>query len=154
MESHKMKVNRDQSGSTMKGEIKRDLIDYFDSVKFEIDIQSQTKLINLTDPSPERDFLLKLNLELVNKVDELCTRNLLAVDNYYSSLDRKIYSTEHDLKAGELNGYCIFFNSETLDEWFVKDNQVGLLLVSDWYLDQNQKDYLRFDQSSFTAAKP
>ena len=54
---------------------------------------------------------------------------------------------KEELKAKLLNGYCYFIPNEQIKTYW-KDkinNQIGLFMEVDWYLDQNQLFYLDFE---------
>ena len=130
------------SKQLLKGQLKRYLIDYFDGVQFEIDIQAQKLLEKLEDGSKKREDVLKMNLELVDKVKEIYEKNSKAVDDYFNSIDQVETYDSEELKDIILNGFCVFYSKE--DHFWSDDKLLlGMVIVTDFYLDQNQLDYLR-----------
>ena len=131
------------SKQLLKGQLKRYLIDYFDGVQFEIDIQAQKLLEKLEDGSKKREDVLKMNLELVDKVKEIYEKNSKAVDDYFNSRAQLKTNDLEELKAIIFNGFCVFYSKED-NYWRIEDDKLllGMLIVTDWYLDQNQLDYL------------
>ena len=130
------------SEQSLKAQLKLYLIDYFDGVQFEIDIQAQKKLEKLEDGSEMREDVLNMNLILVDKIKEIHDKNSKAVDDYFNSREQLETNNLEELKAVILNGFCVFFKKE---DYFWLDDKLllGMLIVTDWYLDQNQLDYLR-----------
>ena len=126
----------------LKGELKRYLIDYFDGVKFEVDIQAQTLFLKLEEGSKMRDDVFKMNQVMVDKAKEIYENNSKAVDVYFNSREQVVTNDLEELKAIIFNGFCVFYNKENhlqLDSELL----LGKLIITDWYLDQNQLNSLR-----------
>ncbi len=126
------------SDQSLRGQLKLYLIEYFDGVKFEIDIQAQILLEKLEDGSQKREDVLNMNLKMVDKVKAIHDKNSKAVDDYFDSRDQVETNNLEELKDIILNGFCFFFKKE--DDTLL----LGMLIVTDWYLDLNQLNYLRF----------
>jgi hypothetical protein len=62
--------------ASLKCAIKKELIDYYDSIKFDIEIRAQQLLIT-QEMSLERDALLNLNVQLVEKVKIIAQKGLM-----------------------------------------------------------------------------
>ena len=131
------------SEQLLKGQLKRYLIEYFDGIQFEIDIQAQKLLEKLEDGSKQREDVLKINLKMVDKVKEIYDKNSKAVDDYFNSREQVETNDLEELKAVILNGFCVFYSKED-NYWRIEDEiLIGMLIVTDFYLGQNQLDYLR-----------
>ncbi len=141
MLNQKLEYLEKMSEQLLKGQLKRYLIDYFDGVQFEIDIQAQELLEEFEDGSQMREAILNMNLILVDKVKEIYEKNSKAVDDYFNSREQVESNNLEELKAATLNGFCVFYNIE--DHYWLDDKLLlGMLIVTDFYLDQNQLDYL------------
>jgi hypothetical protein len=130
------------SKESLRGQLKLYLIEYFDGIQFEIEIQAQKLLEKLEDGSNMREAVLKMNLAMVDKVKEIHDKNSKAVDNYFNSRELVETNNLEELKVIILNGFCVFYGKEDklrLDPKLL----LGKLIVTDWYLDQNQLNYLR-----------
>ncbi len=122
--------------------IRKEQISHFDDVQFAIDIQSQTTLLSTTDPK-ERERIEQLNQKMVDLVKRLHDENVKAIKEYRNSpREEKFPSIEH-LKAAILKGDCVYFDREALGPDLLTKSSIGFLLVTDWYLDENQIKYLR-----------
>jgi hypothetical protein len=122
----------------LKGELKRYLIDYFDGVKFEVDIQAQTLFLKFEEGSKMRDDVFKMNQVMVDKAKEIYEKNSKSVDDYFNSREQLETNDLEELKAKILNGFCVFYcKDSSLDPEIL----LGMLIVTDWYLDQNQLNY-------------
>jgi hypothetical protein len=130
------------SEQSLRGELKLYLIKYFDGVQSEIDIQAQEKLEKLEDGSEMKDEVLKLNINMVDKVKEVHDKNSKAVEDYFNSREQLETTDLEELKAKILNGFCVFYNKKD-NFWSDSTLLLGMLIVTDWYLDQNQLNYLR-----------
>ena len=129
------------SEQSLRGELKLYLIEYFDGVQFEIDIQAQKLLEKLEDGSKMRADVLKMNLIMLDKVKEIYEKNSKAVDEYFNSIDQVETNNLEELKSIIFNGFCVFYNKKD-NFWSDSTLLIGMLIVTDFYLDQNQLDYL------------
>ena len=131
------------SQQSLRGQLKLYLIDYFDGVKYDIEIQAQKLLLKLEEGSKMREDVLNMNLRMVDMVKEIHDKNSKAIDDYFDSREQVEINDFEELKGIILNGFCIFYNKE--DNFWLDDKLlIGKLIVTDWFLDQNQLNYLRF----------
>ena len=128
---------------SLKGQLKLFLIEYFDGVKFEIDIQAQKLLEKLEDGSKMREEVLKMNLDMLEKVKKIYEKNSKAVDDYFDSRDQVETNDLEELKAIIFNGFCVFYSKKD-NFWLDRTLLLGMLIVTDWYLDQNQLKCLKY----------
>jgi hypothetical protein len=126
----------------LRGQLKLYLIEYFDGIQFEIDIQAQKLLEKLEEGTKMREDVLKMNLDMVEKVKEIYEKNSKAVDDYFNSREQLETSDLEELKAIIFNGFCVFYSKKD-NFWLDTTLLLGRLIVTDWYLDQNQLRYLR-----------
>ncbi len=126
----------------LRDQLKLYLIEYFDGVKFGIDIQAQKLLEKLEDGSQMREDVLKMNMVMLDKVKEIHGKNSKAVDDYFDSREQVETNDLEELKEVILNGFCVFYNKED-NFWLDTTLLLGILIVTDWYLDKNQLNCLR-----------
>ena len=50
---------------------------------------------------------------------------------------------KEEIKRAVFNGYCLYINAESLKNQFRDGNLLGLLITSDFYLDENQLNFLK-----------
>lgn len=142
--------------SKLKIEIKNELINYYDDLKFEIDIRVQEILISIDRKLAEnsakteqnklenvRKDLLKANITFINTIDETCNKNLIDIEKYFHQ-SKSTSINKEEIKSIALNDYCVFINSD----WEpAKENdllQVGNLFKLDWYANKNVCRYIEF----------
>lgn len=139
--------------NTINGQIKLDLINYFDTVKSEIDISALKVLDSIESLSNKSDVLnnvYKLNQEMIDIVNEIYENNAKCVNDFFrfSSTDDEmmrfpINKSIEEIKRAVFNGYCFYINGESLKKQFRDGNLLGLLITSDFYLDENQLNFLK-----------
>jgi hypothetical protein len=130
------------------GEVKRDFINYFDNVKFEVDIKAQELLAQLSDGSIERAKVLKVNLKMIELIEKLFEANMARLNDLavLATIRPNENSDQYDKEAIKTDlaaGSCVFIRSEELDKSIKIDNRIGLIILTDWYLDENQLNYIK-----------
>lgn len=133
----------------LKSDIKLDLINYYDSIKFEIDIIAQKQLSTNEKSSSnlknEQENLIELNKYLIERVDCLFDSNCIQIDEYFSKItNRNENDAKENVKINALKNYCSFISNACLKKEYKNKNQIGLLIITDWYLDQNQLNYIKY----------
>jgi hypothetical protein len=121
-------------------ELKKSLIDYYDRIKSEIDIEVQLQLLKI-DYQKERDKLLKINLVLVNECDRLCDANMKEINAAAltkATLDEQEVIRHHCAYKPYKNVY----HKKRYRSIYHKKPSIGLLIVTDWFLDENQLKFL------------
>lgn len=125
----------------LKAEIKLDLINYYDTIKFDIDIKAQELLLNESVEENVRNDILKLNMDLIDRVEDIFAENLKVINKYFDQENNLKSSLDKEkIKMDALPSYCYYLNVDFLRK---KINLLGILVISDWYLDKNQINYLR-----------
>ena len=130
------------------GDIIGEFIEYFDIEKNEVDIKAQKLMENLSEKSIERAKVVEVNDKMIVSIKKLLDANCARLRDravlatIRSSENTDIYDKEA-IKADLTTGFCVFIKSDDLDESISIDNPIGLLIVTDWYLDQNQLDYIK-----------
>jgi hypothetical protein len=140
----------------LKCQIKLDLINYFDAIKSEIDICAFNVLKDIesslsTNKSDVLDNVYKLNQEMIDIVNKIYENNTICVNDFFQTLTEQEKLSmnnlnKNDIKRFVLNGYCFYINIESLKHQFRDGNLLGLLIISDFYLDENLLNFLRLVQ--------
>jgi hypothetical protein len=127
----------------IKGEIKQDLINHFDITKNEIDLYAQSQLSSnekLLSNLDEKDKFWNVYQNLIFKVDEIFEKNIAKLND----LDMNNFKSDKELAKQDLiNSYCCFIGNDSLKAYFKNKFSVGILIITDWYLNQNEIAYLR-----------
>lgn len=113
------------------GEIKSELIDYYDSIKNEIDIKVQTLVYsrekesissngsNVNNDSSflenDEQLLNKIYSEFINLCDEIFNRSMNELNNYLHETTCLSYSDKDEIKQSVLTSFCMFVDSDNLD---------------------------------------
>ena len=145
----------------LKEKIKRDLINHYDLVKSQIDIDIQENFIkpdsNLADNLIYE--LVELNKELIDKVDSNSDQSMNEINNYFNSLNN-LYSNIEDLnsfkllnksidessiKMTALNKYCLYISKANLNSIFSNGKiRHGILISLNWYPSENEVNYTKY----------
>jgi hypothetical protein len=131
------------SKQSLRGELKDELEKYFDDVQSKIKIHAQTLLLTLEDGSQKRKDVLKIKQAMLDKVKKIYDKNSKAVDDYFNSRDMVETSDLEELKAIILNGFCVYYNQVNYF-MLVPKLFLGMLIVTDWFLDENQLKCLKY----------
>lgn len=152
---------------TVKNDLKKDVINYYDEIKSEIDISGQLVLIKLekskmaspiNDDSEHNDDLVINDIDrqevveiyekMILKVDQTCNSNLIEIDSYFnkeiSSLNLSCLSKD-EIRRKCLRNNLIYFRPIDLnDESSEMDlYDLGLLIYYESFMDDNQLNYIR-----------
>jgi hypothetical protein len=124
----------------IKGEIKLDLIRHYDTLKSDVDLKAQEEMIYNNNQT-----VINLNLELIEKIDYSFNLNCKQIDDYFLKIsDQHIEQLDkEDIKALVFKQYCAFVSNNVLDKNYKNKNPLGVFIISDWYLNPNQLDFIR-----------
>jgi hypothetical protein len=159
----KIKINSEESNITTendnfakdlnktKGDLKQELIEYYENIKNQIDIKSQGILLKIdkyldqkkTDISQERineinvyrQMILKINKSFVQSIDETCDKNMCDVNNYNGIINDKDY-----IKKNILKSYCLHIENQNKSK--IK-YPIGIIITFDWYPSENEIRFLK-----------
>ncbi len=144
-----------------KDELKKELINYYDSLQFDVDIKSQELInandtINSTETEQENREIIDENIYLIEQIERVLKSNLNDINHYFDSkynndldLDTLINVDYHDesttictvkqvkefIKKNALKSYLICIKYKGYEKF-------GLHLEFEWYIDQNQLKYI------------
>ena len=142
-----------QKINNLKEDIKKQLIEYYERIKSEIDIKGFELLESLSKRNAkDRDntsfIIIKLNEYLVNQIDSHLDKNLNEINEYFNSdlIKNLNTSNQEDVKRNVLKSYLIYFDFNESMNYLIEQLDkygFGLLFEFEWYLDQNQQNYVK-----------
>ena len=142
-----------QKINNLKEDIKKQLIEYYERIKSEIDIKGFELLESLSKRNAkDRDntsfSIIKLNEYLVNQIDSHLDKNLNEINEYFNSdlIKNLNTSNQEDVKRNVLKSYLIYFDFNESMNYLIKQLDkygFGLLFEFEWYLDENQQNYVK-----------
>ena len=110
----------------VKEKIKKDLINYYDIVKFQIDIDIQETLIKqVSDITDNLKYeLVEINKKLIDKVDSNCNHSMNEINNYFDSLNQlnTLFSNMDDLNSFLLDDEEMIPENQNQSVNFAKNN--------------------------------
>jgi hypothetical protein len=127
----------------IKGEIKLDLINHYDWIKSELDYLIHKKLAKF-----EKNTKTK-NVDY-NELIEICTKNfnnnINEINEYFDNLNLKSDNLalldKEKIKEDAITSYCTLLTNENLQS-DLSHYFIGFFIISDWYIDNNQYNFLR-----------
>ena len=132
----------DQLDLKLKNEIKKELIDYYDSIKYELDIKVQQILEQQN--FIEKNSIAEQNIYLVNQIDRVLDSNLKDINEYFDNInqDSELFSSNEknesemkkDIKKHALKSYLIRVEHKKYGQVY---------LEFEWYIDENQLNYIQ-----------
>jgi hypothetical protein len=128
----------------IKSVLKQDVIKYYETVKSEIDITAQEFLINqrLHDESTAKQ-VLKTNLNLIEKCDEILDKTLKQINDYYDLNTNNIKNDLSQTKDDYITQSCLFVRNDQLKKELTK-LPVGVLIIFDWSLSSSLDYFMRY----------
>ena len=135
----------------LKIEIKHQIIEYYDRLKNEIDINTAKCLIKPSDDL-DQDKIHDLNERFIKIINDCANVNLQEVDDFFQANKTKLndlsfyeafnYSEENFTRT-ILSKHCFYIPRCLLK--CKDDNELGVLIQSDWYLNTTEKNLIRYD---------
>jgi hypothetical protein len=125
--------------------IKKSLKQYYDTITNEITSKAKHLYLNSSNNEKSKQELIESNHELVETLDELFESNCIELDQFYFGKSEedgdKVFQRIELDKTKALKNYCTFLDGDNL---IMKEtNKFGLLIVTNWYMTQNQLDYIK-----------
>ena len=150
----------------IKSQIKKELIEHYDTLKFDLDLKVQT-ILNKNKNKKKKKKLVSQNTFLINQIDRVFESNLNDVNDFFQnfykhpvildenetqSKKRKlndVFTTEfndidyhnetklkEEIKRKALKSYLICINHREY-------SKIGLHLEFEWYIDRNQINFIK-----------
>jgi len=139
----------------IKRDIRLELLNYYDSLKNEIDLNTQKALTILKNEGEiklKANELLELNDQLVSVVDIISRQNFIKIDDFFENNRTQLMSvilkngsnySEADLKKIIFQNHCFFIPGNDLGLRI--DHCIGVLVTSDWFMSQDEINFVRMD---------
>jgi hypothetical protein len=126
----------------IKGEIKLDLIRYYDTLRSDVDLIAQEEIIY-----NKNQTVIEINLDLIKKIDFIFNLNCKQIDEFFTKTSEQDIEQldKEDIKALVLTQYCSFVSNKVLNKNYKNKNDLGVFITSDWYLNPNQLDFIRYN---------
>ncbi len=138
--------------STIKANIKKELIDHYDSITNKLDIRAQQLLISLEKEDERYDEVKRINQKyesLLKKIETFLNTNLNEINNYFDSSlkndDELRINDNQFLKQTILSCYLTYIELDNLEEKYKNIHELGVMIDSDWVLTANELNYIRYD---------
>lgn len=145
----------------LKSDLKTELMNYYDKLKFNVDIKSQEDLKDDKINEEDKTKLIEENIHLVEQIDRVCDSNLSDINDYFenkfdneidlliSSSQRK-FKTKKGQRFSESNQNVLENESELKKEikkmalksyliciQHLSHRRYGLHCEFDWFVDEN-----------------
>jgi hypothetical protein len=125
--------------------IKKDLKEYYGSITNEITSKAKNLYLNSSINEINKNELIESNHDLVEKLDELFESNCIELEQFYLGKNEEdgdeVFQRIESGKVKALRNHCTFLDGDNL---IMKEtNKFGLLIVTNWYMTQNQLDYIK-----------
>ena len=112
---------------------------YFKFLWFTLYQFYQIKAKSTLDPK-QLNELFEVNEEAVDAIKVVMKRNLNDLEIFLKTNSISDLTTEEHIKSRALNDFCIYIESPIDRE----KNPFGILIVSDWFIDQNERNLIRY----------
>ena len=133
----------------LKVEIKRDLMLHYDTIQSEIDIEVQRQLVKLEKLGMlKNNDLLEKNELMINQVKNIYDMSMNQVNDYFKTINDET-TNKDQLKKDILSKYCIFISKSNVSYKFKDKLAIGILIISDSYLNSSQTNYVRYKITLF-----
>ena len=130
----------------IKSEIKRDLMTFYEDIQFRIDIDFQEAFNSDEIDEDQRKVLLKINEKMLEQVRICLESNIKQINDYNSFNEEQIENEDifkKNLKEFLLKKCCFYFYTNKMRQK-ITYKKIGHLIVTDWYLTENQLFFLRY----------
>ena len=132
-----------------------DIVDYFDTLVNQIDIEAETKITlikrKLNNADNDDHFVLRqinaIRSKFVDKIRAIQVFNLASLDCNKENCDNnlvrlKTFDDMHRRNRLLLKKFAFYLNRQSLES-FSRNSILGLLVIIDWYLDESELDVLK-----------
>ncbi len=130
----------------LKTKLKKELIDYYDQIKYDIDIRAQILMINSETNQVQlhdkHSSILRINLEMIECVENIANSNMNLLKHYFSEY-KQTNSDIDDLKFKILENHCFYIKEFELNNQLREKCILGILVKADWYFTKTEIDYIR-----------
>jgi hypothetical protein len=114
--------------------------------------------LNLNNPIKKKERIFHINKNLINLVEVMFENNIKEIDRYFANIEKEHTNSttnnnndttsnnlndRENIKLKVLTSYCLFISRDKLKDEFKRLVTLGILIITDWYLDENQINFLR-----------
>ena len=128
----------------IKAEIKKEIIEYYENIKYDIDLRGQELLVL---QKANNDLIVENYLNLINKIDTICDLNLNEINSFFQTTnDENDILTKNEILFQSLSTYGIYFKHDQLKENAKNDldkTGLGSLVIFKGLLNDDQSEYLK-----------
>jgi hypothetical protein len=129
----------------LKENIKNELDKYYMDLIVKIHALVEKKLFRLDQESDKLNEFNEFNKFLIEQIGETKISSLFEIDSFINDTKSLLDLDKERIKSDALRKFCVFLSNDDLNEQHIKSNanQIGLFIVTDWYLNQNQINYVK-----------
>ena len=150
----------------LKSEIKKELIEYYDSLQKNVNLKTKNLLNNKSLKQIERKEYLERNVFLVEQIDRICNSNLNDINQHFGdnlknnqnedgddpSLNKKRKNDESEVQLDGSQDFDEISMKEDIKKkalksyliYFEKDPKyIGMHFEFDWYIDKYQLELIK-----------
>jgi hypothetical protein len=136
----------------LRAEIKKELIDYYDSITNRVDVKAQELLKEYgneeeSEANDKKKLVVDENVYLIEQVKRVFDSNLNDINHFFDNLnqnDQNFFTMnindqrfmKEEIKKRALKSYLICVNHNNYETF-------GLHLEFEWYIDENQSNFIR-----------
>ena len=142
----------------LKDEIKRDLIEYFDSIRSQVDVRAQILLYEfetnkLESTSNFNQKIIKyINKCMIDKIYQKLDESIDNINDYFIKHVNILDTDKDQIKLKALKNDCVYFRYDEIVKIHhsphrlrfdrLDRHKMGFLLCFDWYLDENLINFI------------
>lgn len=138
--------------SELKSEIRYQIAEYYDQLKYEIDLYTEKCLLNPPE-GIDQDKVHDLNEKFITIINDCSQTNLFEVEKFFQENKSKLNDlsfyevfdySEKKFTRTILSKHCFYVPKDLL-KW-KEDNILGVVVQSDWHLNSTEKNFIRYEK--------
>jgi hypothetical protein len=127
-----------------KSQISFNLINYYIKIKLDLNKDVKSKLSDNSIDDLLRKTITNSSRQMNNKIDKAMEFNMLELNQFFSSSTTTLKSNDkEEMKMLLIKTFCYYLPFNSLNVNLQQNNGIGMLILTDWYLDQNQINYIK-----------
>ena len=148
---------REHDLNKTKGDLKHELINYYEITKNNIDVKSQNILLKIdeylnlnnnnlsqeriNDVSNYRQMIFKKYQSFIKCIDEICDKNMHEINDIDYNMTNVISINDiNDIKKTIIKNYCLYIENQSNSKIIYP---IGALISFDWYPSENEINFLK-----------
>jgi hypothetical protein len=128
-----------------KSQISLDLMNYYKQIKNDLDKDVKSKLCDysMTDELL-REMIVNLNRQMGIKINKSIELNMLELNQFFSSSTKNLKTNDQEkIKMLFIKSFCYYLPFNSININLRQNNGIGIFILTDWYLDHNQINYIK-----------